>query len=205
MISWLKGVLLEKATGELTLDVGGVGYHVFIPLSTYYTLPETGEELSLHVHTHVREDLISLYGFSNNLEREWFRHLIRVSGIGPRLAINILSGISAEELKMALASGDASRLQAIPGIGKKMAARMTVELKEISPTLTAPASPSEDPGLSISSPSSIFMDAVSALVNLGFNPQLSSKTVREILNGPGGKVNGSLASVIKRALKNLQR
>ncbi len=203
MIAWLKGTLLEKNTGELTLDVGGVGYHVFIPLSTYYTLPEAGEALSLHVHTHVREDLISLYGFSNRLEREWFRHLIRVSGIGPRLAINILSGISVEELKVALASSDASRLQAIPGIGKKMAARMTLELKEISPALAISAIPSEGTGTPINSSPSVFMDAVSALVNLGFNAQLSSKTVREILSAP--EANSSLASVIKRALKDLQR
>jgi Holliday junction DNA helicase RuvA len=202
MISWLKGTLLEKTTGEVTINVEGVGYHVFIPLSTYYALPEIGEELSLNIHTHVREDLISLYGFSERTERNWFRHLIRVSGIGPRLAINILSGISVDDLRNALASSDASRLQAIPGIGKKMAARMTVELKELTPSLDGPSIAPEGPGLTNGLSPSIFMDAVSALVNLGFNPQVSSKTVREIVAGQG---DISLKDVIKQSLKALQR
>lgn len=201
MIAWLKGILVEKQVGEVILNVGGVGYHLQVPLSTYYTLPEDGEEAMFRVHTHVREDQISLYGFSTEEEREWFRHLIRVSGIGPRLAINILSGISCEDLKLAIASGDSTRLQAIPGIGKKMAARMVVELKERYPSLTGESQSGAEP-LS-GQPVSLFADAVSALMNLGFNPQESSKAVRKILSE--SPEASALENVIKVALKSLQR
>ncbi len=201
MIAWLKGDLIEKRVDEIVLDVRGVGYRVHVPLSTYYTLPEKGEEIAILVYTHVREDQISLYGFSSETEREWFKHLIRVSGIGPRLAINILSGISPEDLNLAIASRDASRLQAIPGIGKKMAARMVVELRELSTTMrdktvgvTLPPSEAE---------ASLFTDAVSALINLGFKPQESSKVVRRILTE--GRESFTLKDVVRIALKSLQR
>ncbi len=201
MIAWLKGTLIEKRVDEIILNVGGVGYRIHVPLSTYYTLPENGNEVALRVYTHVREDQISLYGFADEMEREWFQHLIRISGIGPRLAINILSGISSEDLKLAIASGDATRLQAIPGIGKKMAARMVVELRELYPSLTGEAQ-----GVSAPLPESsatLFTDAVSALMNLGFKPQESSKTVRKILSD--SPENPMLKDVIKVALKSLQR
>jgi len=201
MIAWLKGTLIEKRVDEIILNVGGVGYRVHVPLSTYYTLPENGNEITLRVYTHVREDQISLYGFAGEMEREWFQHLIRVSGIGPRLAINILSGISSEDLKLAIASGDVTRLQAIPGIGKKMAARMVVELKELYPSLAG-----ETQGTSVPLPesaSTLFTDAVSALMNLGFKPQESSRTVRKILSD--SPETSTLKDVIKIALKSLQR
>ncbi len=202
MIAWLKGRLMDKKVDEVVLDVGGIGYLVHVPLSTYYSLPENGKEVALLIHTHVREDQISLYGFNSEAEREWFRHLIRISGIGPRLAVNILSGISAEDLKLAIASGDATRLRAIPGIGKKTAARMVVELKELYPSLgkgdgTAAAPLPEDAA-------TLFSDAVSALTNLGFKPQEASKTVREILSSETAGAP-SLKDIIKTALKSLQR
>ena len=187
--------------GEVILNVGGVGYHLYVPLSTYYTLPENGQETTLRVHTHVREDQISLYGFSMEDELEWFESLIRVSGIGPRLAVNILSGISCDDLRMAIASRDATRLQAIPGIGKKMAARMVVELKERLPALAGEAP--GDTGLHPGQATSMFTDAVSALVNLGFNPQESAKTVRRILSESPEAT--ALEDVIKLALKTLQK
>ena len=200
MIAWLKGKLLDKRVDEVILDVGGIGYQVHVPLSTYYTLPEDGEEVALLIYTHVREDQISLYGFHTEAEREWFRHLIRISGIGPRLAINILSGITADDLKLAIASGDATRLQAIPGIGKKTAARMVVELKELYPSLGKgePVAVSPLP----EDAATLFSDAVSALTNLGFKPQEASKTVRKIL---ASEAEPSLKNVIKSALKSLQR
>jgi len=202
VIAWLKGNLVEKRVGEIILDVGGVGYRLFVPLSTYYSLPERGQEATFRVHTHVREDQITLYGFSTEEEREWFQHLIRVSGIGPRLAVNILSGISCEDLRLAIASGDSTRLQAIPGIGKKMAARMVVEMKERYPSLTGGES-QEGPDVPTGRPVSLFTDAVSALLNLGFNPQESAKVVRKILaETPETR---ALEDVIKVALKSLRR
>ena len=201
MIAWLKGALVEKKVDEVVLNVGGVGYQVHVPLSTYYTLPEDGVEVALLIYTHVREDQISLYGFATEAEREWFKHLIRISGIGPRLAVNILSGISSEDLKLAIASGDATRLQAIPGIGKKTAARMVVELRELYPSLGTGGTPSEAP--IPEDAATLFSDAVSALTNLGFKPQEASKTVRKILSGGGESL--SLKDVIKAALKSLQR
>jgi len=201
VIAWLKGALVEKKVDEVVLNVGGVGYQVHVPLSTYYTLPEDGVEVALLIYTHVREDQISLYGFATEAEREWFKHLIRISGIGPRLAVNILSGISSEDLKLAIASGDATRLQAIPGIGKKMAARMVVELKERLPALAGEAP--GDTGLHPGQATSMFTDAVSALVNLGFNPQESAKTVRRILSESPEAT--ALEDVIKLALKTLQK
>lgn len=200
MIAWLKGTLIDKKVDEVVLNVGGVGYQVYVPLSTYYILPEKGREVSLLIYTHVREDMISLYGFASKSEREWFQHLIRISGIGPRLAINILSGISSEDLKLAIASGDATRLQAIPGIGKKMAARMVIELKELYPSVTEAEIPTN---LLPENASMLFSDAVSALINLGFKPQESSKTVRSIL--AKAPENPVLKDVIKTALKSLQR
>ncbi len=201
MIAWLKGTLIDKKVDEVVLDVGGVGYQVFVPLSTYYTLPENGREVSLLIYTHVREDQISLYGFGTEAEREWFRHLIRISGIGPRLAVNILSGITSDDLKLAIASGDATRLQAIPGIGKKTAARMVIELKELYPSLGKGEAISSTP--LPEEAATLFSDAVSALTNLGFKPQEASKTVRKIL----AETEGSplLKDVIKTALKSLQR
>ncbi len=200
MIAWLRGSLVDKRVDEVVLNVGGVGYLVYVPLSTYYTLPENGVEVALLIHTHVREDQISLYGFATEAEREWFKHLIRISGIGPRLAINILSGISSEDLKLAIASGDATRLQAIPGIGKKTAARMVVELKELYPALGKGEASSEAP--LPEDAATLFSDAVSALTNLGFKPQEASKTVRKILSEGEAP---ALKDVIKTALKSLQR
>ena len=130
MIAQISGTLAQKIPGEVIVDVGGVGYQVLIPLNVFYQLPEIGAPLSLQIHTHVREDALQLFGFQDFAEKQMFLLLINVSGIGPKLAINILSGIAATELKRALREGDQSRLVAIPGVGRKLAERLIVELKD---------------------------------------------------------------------------
>ena len=130
MIAHLTGQVFSKTTQSVLIDTGGIGYEVFVPLSTFYTLPEKNEKASLHIYTHVREDALLLFGFHSKLEKKLFLMLISVSGIGPKLAVNILSGIGPEELLGAIARGDTVRLRAIPGIGKKTAERIALELKE---------------------------------------------------------------------------
>ncbi|MBW1712835.1 MAG: Holliday junction branch migration protein RuvA, partial [Deltaproteobacteria bacterium] len=130
MIARLTGTLALKTTSQLIIDVGGVGYQVLAPLSTFYQLPETGHKVELIVHTHVSDSAIQLYGFLTDNEKSLFTLLLGVSGIGPKLALNVLSGIEAPDLVRALASGDHPRIQAVPGVGKKTAQRMVVELKE---------------------------------------------------------------------------
>ena len=130
MIARLKGALTTKRPDHLVIDVGGVGYRVFAPLSTFYELPALGAAVELIIYTHVNEDCIHLYGFRTDREKELFELLLAVTGIGPRLAVNILSGIQAPELFQALGRGDADRLRAVPGVGKKLAERMIVELRD---------------------------------------------------------------------------
>lgn len=130
MISYLKGIIIEKKTGNVVLDIHGVGYQAGIPLSTYLKLGESGEEASLYIHTHVTDSSLSLFGFSTRRERELFLKLIGISGIGPKIALNILSGIGVSDLEQAISSSDISRLSLIPGIGKKTAMRIALELQE---------------------------------------------------------------------------
>ena len=130
MISYLKGIIIEKKTGNVVLDIHGVGYQAGIPLSTYLKLGEAGEEASLYIHTHVTDSSLSLFGFSTRRERELFLKLIGISGIGPKIALNILSGIGVSDLEQAISNSDISRLSLIPGIGKKTAMRIALELQE---------------------------------------------------------------------------
>ena len=156
MIAFLRGAVLEKHPNQVIVDVGGVGYDLTIPVSTFTALPETGGEVRLRVHTHVREDQLALFGFWSARERELFERLIAVSGIGPRLAQVVLSGMAADDLIAALAAGDLARLTRIPGVGKKTAERMIVELRdklqelarEVAPPATAAASDDEVPSTS---------------------------------------------------------
>jgi len=173
MIAQLRGRLASKQPHRIIVDVGGVGYLVLIPLSTFYRLPEVPAEVMLHTFTHVREDAIQLFGFHTRDEQTLFELLQGVSGIGPRLATNILSGISADELVPALSDGDLARLRAVPGVGKKLAERLVVELRDKAATLrrspqaAAPmAAPVEDRAVD---------DVVSALVNLGCNRKEAAK------------------------------
>ena len=133
MIARLKGTLVEKSPSRLIVDVGGVGYDVLVPLSTFYGLGEPGSAVALRIHTHVREDIIALYGFASPLEQDLFERLISISGIGPKLALSVLSGIDPAELVRAIRTQDVVRLTRIPGVGKKTAERIGLELKDRMP------------------------------------------------------------------------
>jgi Holliday junction DNA helicase RuvA len=194
MIGRISGTLAHKAPGEITVDVGGVGYQIFIPLSVFYRLPEIGEKVSLHIHTHLREDALQLFGFLELEEKQVFLLLNSVAGIGPKLAITVLSGIPADDLAKALREGDQPRLLSIPGVGKKLAERMVVELRDKVMSL-----PAQEPMLG--NGSQLSRDAVSALVNLGYRRAEAEKSVREITQ----KGEGTLAEVLKEALRRLSQ
>ncbi|MFO8088508.1 MAG: Holliday junction branch migration protein RuvA [Desulfatiglandaceae bacterium] len=176
MIAHLTGVIAARSTNTVVVNVGGVGYEVVVPLSTFYTLPEDQCEVGLHIYTHVREDAIVLFGFATELEKSLFLMLISVSGIGPRLAVNILSGIGPDDFLAAVAGGDAVRLQAIPGIGKKTAERIALEVRERAIKL-------QDGFKPVSAPSRQFddrhllEDARSALINLGYPAKQASAAI----------------------------
>ncbi len=175
MIGWLSGKVVQAVPDRLILDVGGVGYQVAIPLSTYYELQkaDAGATLRLFIHTHVREDALALYGFWTERERELFERLIAVSGIGPRLAQVVLSGMAPDELIAALAAGDVARLVRIPGVGKKTAERMVVELRDKLQALAAQLPAARATAASGGSDN----DLVAALVNLGYKPSLAEGAV----------------------------
>ena len=145
MIAHLRGRLLEKQPNRMVVDVGGVGYDVSVPLSTFYGLGEPGGEIALRIHTHVREDALALYGFATRLEQELFERLIGVSGIGPKVALAVLSGIEPADLIRAIGRGDLARLTAIPGVGKKTAERIVLELKDRLPRVHAAAAGAAGP------------------------------------------------------------
>lgn len=199
MIAYLKGTLLTKSPQNIILDINGVGYEILIPLSTFYSLPQENGEVSLNIYTHVREDSLSLFGFSSSLEKDIFRLLISVSGIGPKLAINILSGIGPQELIAAISRGDALCLQSIPGVGRKTAERMALELKEkalgISGDMELPPTQVLD-----EKDKKVLDDALSALLNLGYQKKAAKIAVEKAMKG-SAEVN--LEGVIKEALKLL--
>lgn len=171
MIARLKGILVEKAPNRLIVDVGGVGYDVLVPLSTFYGLGEPGSSVTLRVHTHVREDAIALYGFSTPLELDLFERLIAINGIGPKLALAVLSGIDPAELVRAIRAQDVARLTRIPGVGKKTAERIGLELKDRLPH--AAAAPETLGGAEDDRRS----DLLSALTNLGYKGAVADKAV----------------------------
>lgn len=200
MIARIRGRLASQEPHRVVVDVGGVGYLLFIPLSTYYRLPPPPAEVSLFVHTHVREDAIQLFGFHTREEQAVFELLQGVSGIGPRLATNILSGISPEELVPALSGGDVARLRAVPGVGKKLAERLVVELREKVASIhlgaegpgTAPSPPGQDATLE---------DVISALVNLGFNRKEAAKAAEAVRQELGPAAD--FEELIKSALRGV--
>lgn len=199
MIAHIKGLLRKKSTSAIIIDNGGIGYEVITPLSTFYALPEEEKEVSLHVYTHVREDAIVLFGFLTELEKTVFRLLISVSGIGPRLGINILSGTGTDELLEAISSGDIAKLQSIPGVGKKTAERLALELKD--KALKVRGDKEIKPGI-ISAPrdQGIFDDALSALVNLGYPSKAANRAVEKACSSVKDM---TLEGVIKEALRLL--
>jgi Holliday junction DNA helicase RuvA len=199
MIAYLTGIILRKSTQSLTIENNGIGYEVITPFSTFYALPKEDERVSLHIYTHVREDAIILFGFHTPLEKEIFLMLISVSGIGPKLAINILSGIGPDELLEAMAHGDALRLQAIPGVGKKTAERIALELKDKalkvrgdSKVLLAGVPNDRD--------EEVFDDALSALLNLGYPARSAKRAVEKAITQTK---DVTLEGLIKEALRSL--
>jgi holliday junction DNA helicase RuvA len=197
VIAQISGTLAQKAPSELIVDVGGVGYQVFIPLNVFYRLPEIGARVTLYIHTHLREDALQLFGFQEATEKQVFLLLNSVAGIGPKLAINILSGIAADELAQAIKEGDQLRLVSIPGVGKKLAERMIVELRDKFATFQAQVT--ETPVAS--NGSELMQDAVSALVNLGYRKAEVEKSVRDTIQAG----NITLEEVIKEALRRISR
>jgi Holliday junction DNA helicase RuvA len=174
VIARLKGTLADKAPNRLTVDVGGVGYDVLVPLSTFYVVGEPGAPVALRIHTHVREDLIALYGFATALEQDLFERLISISGIGPKLALAVLSGIDPGDLVRAIRTQDVARLVRIPGVGKKTAERIGLELKDRLP-LASPSAAGHLDGTA--SGDDLRRDLLSALINLGYKGQVAEKAV----------------------------
>ncbi|HUL01564.1 MAG TPA: Holliday junction branch migration protein RuvA [Nitrospirota bacterium] len=195
MIASLTGQLSRKATDYLIVNVAGIGYQVYLPLSTYYSLPEEGEEVSLHIHTHLREDSLSLFGFLTGAEKDMFLLLMAVSGIGPKLALAILSSFSVRDLTQAITTSDDSKLCTIPGIGKKTAARMILELKDRIKVLEPYFPYPEGTAL----PGDIH-DAVSALVNLGYKRTIAEEALKKIR---GNRQNLTLEELIREGLNVL--
>ena len=195
MIAHLRGQVFEKHPNRLIVDVAGVGYDVQVPLSTFYTAGEPGSVITLRIHTHVREDQLSLYGFATSLELTMFERLIAVGGIGPKLALSVLSGIETRDLVGAIQRNDLARLTAIPGVGKKTAERMCVELRDrmpkamVSETTPAPGDQLRD-------------DLVSALLNLGYHRQNIDKSLDKLVNHTGEQ---RFEDVLRSALKDLSR
>lgn len=196
MIARLFGRVADKQPSRLIVDVSGVGYDVHVPLSTYYVSPDVGGELALRIHTHVREDQLALFGFATELELTMFEKLIAVSGIGPKLALSVLSGIEPRDLAGAIVRNDLARLTAIPGVGKKTAERICVELRDRLPKAieAAPGSPDD----------SLREDLVSALGNLGYHRQAIDKVLDKILPA-SERETAKFEDVLRAALKDLSR
>jgi Holliday junction DNA helicase RuvA len=200
LIAHLRGRLLSLSPELAVVDVGGVGYGVALPLSTYYELQrlDAGAEVGLFIHTHVREDALALYGFWSERERQLFERLITVSGVGPRLARGILSGMPAEELLRALASGDLGRLGKIPGVGKKTAERLVLELKEKAAELLA-AGPAETPATPLPPAAD---DLLEALVGLGYRRPDAERALAEVRQA---NAEAGVADLLRLTLKRLAR
>jgi holliday junction DNA helicase RuvA len=176
MIARLSGTVLEKHPNRIIVDVNGVGYDVLVPLSTFYGLGDAGTAVALRIHTHVREDAIALYGFASELEQQLFERLIGISGIGPKLALAVLSGIDPADLVRAIRTQDVARLTRIPGVGKKTAERIGLELKDRMPEAATPSGPDAVPGAD-----DLKADLLSALTNLGYNRAVAEKAVESAL------------------------
>jgi Holliday junction DNA helicase RuvA len=199
MIAYLTGTLLSKNPQSVIIDVAGVGYQAFIPLSTFYLLPEEMGTVSLHVYTHVREDALQLFGFNTELERKMFLLLISVSGIGPKLALNILSGIGLEDLLGAIVTADPERIAAVPGVGKKTSQRITLELKDKASQLSEGIELLPRERFEVKD-KEIFDDALSALSNLGYPTKSAKKALEDVLRRDG---DIDLETLLKEALRAL--
>jgi Holliday junction DNA helicase RuvA len=199
VIAYLRGRILEKQPNRIIVDVSGVGYDVLVPLSTFYGLGEAGSDIALRIHTHVREEALSLYGFATELEQALFERLIGISGIGPKLALAVLSGIEPAELIRAIERGDVARLTGIPGVGKKTSERIVLELKDRLPGLqpafaATGAVPLDTPALRD--------DVLSALTNLGYHRPLAEKAVDAATKAAP---DGDFERTLRQALRELAR
>jgi Holliday junction DNA helicase RuvA len=193
MIGYLEGELMEKSPGLILVKVGGVGYQIAIPLSTFYALPDSPAQVSLQIHTRLQEDALQLYGFCTQEEKDVFLQLLGIPRVGARTALNILSGINPEDFAQALLQGDDKRLASIPGIGKKSAARIVLELKDKLPPARRPrrASPKE----------TLMQDALSALLNLGYPKNMAEKA----LDAAQAQGAGTLEDLLRQSLKMLAK
>jgi holliday junction DNA helicase RuvA len=195
MIGQLRGRLAEKRPNQVLVDVGGVGYLVQVPLSTYASLGELHTEITLLIHTHVREDALALYGFVSSREKHLFELLLSASGVGPSLALKILSGMSTEELVPAIRGGDLGRLTKIPGVGRKTAERIVVELKDKLESVVLEATKP-----AAASPAGVEADVISALVNLGYEARAAEAAVAEAKRESG---TANFESLLRAALQAL--
>jgi holliday junction DNA helicase RuvA len=199
VIAHLRGRILEKQPTRVIVEAGGVGYDVAVPLSTFYGLGEPGAEVALRVHTHVREDALALYGFATALELDLFNRLISISGIGPKLALAVLSGIEPADLVGAIERGDVARLTAIPGVGKKTSERIVLELKDRLPR----AHGVEPGGGATAAGTGLRDDLLSALMNLGYHRPLAEKAVDASLQAVGR--DAGFERTLKQALREVAK
>lgn len=206
MIAHLSGTLREKQATSVILDVGGVGYEVTIPVTTFYNMEEPGAQVQLRVYTHVREDTLQLFGFRTARERELFTLLISVSGIGPKSGIAMLSGMSADEIVTAIRTNNLARLTSIPGVGKKTAERVVIELRDKMAALSSPALDAQiEAGAgAAAAPSEDVLreDTLSALVNLGYQKALAEKAITQAAQ-EGGDLSVEL--LLRRSLRHLSK
>ena len=200
MIAFLRGQVLDKQPNVLIVDVQGVGYEVHVPLSTYYDVGDAGADVALHIHTHVREEAFHLYGFLTTIEQRLFERLIAISGIGPKLAVAVLSGIEPRDLIDAVQRGDIARLTGIPGVGRKTAERMILELKDRLAQLGAAAGTGEL--VPATSGERLRDDVLSALQNLGYHRPLAEKAVDSVQSSTS---EPSFEQALKAALRELMR
>jgi len=207
MIAYLSGTLLSKQATSAIVEVGGVGYDVAIPLSTFYELGDAGTPVQLRIYTHVREDAIQLYGFKTARERELFLQLISVSGVGPGLAIKLLSGMNADEMIASIRTNNLARLVSIPGVGRKTAERLVVDLRDKIAVLSSPALEEELAAKAAAAgvpPTAAAMrnDAMSALANLGYQKAAAEKAVKNAID-EGGEL--TVEMILRRSLRSLAK
>jgi Holliday junction DNA helicase RuvA len=199
VIARIEGTLAEKIPGRLIVDVQGVGYDVQVPLSTFYVVGDAGARIALRVHTHVREDVIALYGFATSLEQELFERLISISGIGPKLALSVLSGIEPPDLVRAIKAQDVARLTQIPGVGKKTAERIGLELKD---RLTQSIHAAADAAKPAAPEDQLRADLVSALLNLGYQRVPAERAIdKELATAPDARFEVALRAVLRSLMK----
>jgi Holliday junction DNA helicase RuvA len=199
MIAFLRGRVVDKQPNRVIIDIQGVGYDVHVPLSTFYEIGEEGTDVALRVYTHVREDVLQLYGFLTELERQLFERLIAISGIGPKLAIAVLSGMDPRDLVTAVQRADVARLTGIPGVGKKTAERMVLELKDRLAQIVMPAAFESAPP--ISGPDRLRADLLSALQNLGYHRPQAEKAIEAALKS---MTDATFEQALKSALREMR-